>query len=230
MNESSPWSNRDASELERKLLDAARADRIPQALSRRMRSALSAPAAVSGGLLWSQLRGKLAAWSLISLAVLGGAAAWHAQQRAPVAARTGAHADSKTLPALATPAETSLQFATQAPAVISSKPVDDAPRAAAVSGKAQGPTSASSLAAEIATLDRARAALQRGVPEQALRALRDYAQRFARGGSLQPEAEALRIEAWSSSGDRALAREHARRFLHAHPGHPLGARVAELAR
>lgn len=83
------------------------------------------------------------------------------------------------------------------------------------------------LAAEVAVLDRARAALRRGDTAAALTALEAHRRAFA-DGALVAEADAVRIEALVQAGQRAAAAEHARMFLARYPGSPLARRVRSL--
>ena len=84
-----------------------------------------------------------------------------------------------------------------------------------------------SIAAEIESLDRARARLQRGDARAALGALDAY-RRAHPAGVLQQEASLLRIEALVRSGDAAAARRVARAFLRDYPQSPHVARVRAL--
>jgi hypothetical protein len=83
------------------------------------------------------------------------------------------------------------------------------------------------LAAEVATLDRARARLAAGDPAGALAALDAHARDFA-DGVLSAEAEVLRIDALLRRGDTSAALALARRFLARSPGSPLAQRVRSL--
>jgi hypothetical protein len=80
------------------------------------------------------------------------------------------------------------------------------------------------LGAELARVDRARAALARGDALQALRELDGYERAFPTR-QLGLEASMLRMEAHVQRGDRTRAREIARRIL-AVPVPPLHARRA----
>jgi hypothetical protein len=85
---------------------------------------------------------------------------------------------------------------------------------------------ASSLSAEIASLDRARAALATS-PHEALALVARYRQAFPRG-KLRPEADVLAIEAHAANGETARATAAAAAFLRAHPNAPQRDRVIEL--
>jgi hypothetical protein len=73
-----------------------------------------------------------------------------------------------------------------------------------------------SLAIEVALLDRARAALLRSNPNEAMRALEQY--RHQRQSTiLEPEATVLQIRAFDQLGQRATASRLARSFIQSHP-------------
>jgi hypothetical protein len=74
---------------------------------------------------------------------------------------------------------------------------------------------------------RAKNLLESGDPQGALRLLGESQLRFARG-ALMEERHALEIEALSKQGERARAREAARRFLVRFPQSPLLERVKRL--
>ncbi len=92
------------------------------------------------------------------------------------------------------------------------------------------PRAASTLVAETAKLEAARAALQTNDPTRALTALDDYGSAFPRG-VLAPEATVLRVEALARRGgaaDRAAAQRLGEAFLREHPASPLCERVRIL--
>ncbi|MEO6600445.1 MAG: outer membrane protein assembly factor BamD [Polyangiaceae bacterium] len=89
------------------------------------------------------------------------------------------------------------------------------------------PTSASSLRAEVAALDRARSALARGDAPTGLTELETYAAHFPRG-ALAQEATLLRIQALTMTGERAQAQKAARSFLASHPSGPHVEKLREL--
>jgi outer membrane protein assembly factor BamD (BamD/ComL family) len=101
------------------------------------------------------------------------------------------------------------------------------PRLSAPSASTSFGASEPDLHAEIALIDRARAALAGGDPKQALAVLGTYSRSYPRG-TLGPEATLLKIQAWVALGDRARARSLGRAFLEAHPKSPLAARVRSL--
>ena len=83
------------------------------------------------------------------------------------------------------------------------------------------------LAAELTVMRRARAALRREDPEQALRLLDEHAARFASGQMLE-DRQALRVQALCDAGRGERARDAARRFGQDHPGSPHVARVKTI--
>ncbi len=83
------------------------------------------------------------------------------------------------------------------------------------------------LAAEVAVLDRARAALRRGDTVAATAALDEHAREFA-DGALVAEAELVRIETLIRAGQLEPARRRARDFLVRFPQSPLAKRLRSL--
>lgn len=85
----------------------------------------------------------------------------------------------------------------------------------------------SDLRAEIALVDAARSAVATGADDRALVLLNRY-DTSHRAGTFRPEATALRIEALDHLGRTGQARTLAQRFLAAHPDSPLADRVARV--
>jgi hypothetical protein len=90
-----------------------------------------------------------------------------------------------------------------------------------------GAVDADTLAEEVKSVDRARAALARGEAAQTLLVLDDYERRFRTRG-FAPEALYLRMEAYSSLGRLAEARATAERLLGSYPNSLHGARARTL--
>jgi hypothetical protein len=88
-------------------------------------------------------------------------------------------------------------------------------------------TTPSELRAEIALVDAARSAVSTGADDRALLLLNRYDTSY-RAGTFRPEAAALRIEALDHLGRTAQARTLAQRFIAAHPDSPLADRVARV--
>jgi hypothetical protein len=215
--------NAEMSELERRLLEAARHDHVPDALSARMADGLAAKlasATLSGGpavgaQLGSPLLAKMSLWGVLSLAVVGAVAGWYATRPAPAKQRAEP-AVAISSPAAVAAAEPAAQTTSQS-----------AQSAADMLASAAGGDD-EALRAEIALLDRAHKALRGGASALALRLLDEHRERFARA-RLAPEASALRIEALVQRGSREQARSLSRQFVSAYPTHPLTEHVAKLA-
>lgn len=90
------------------------------------------------------------------------------------------------------------------------------------------PQRAPTLAEEVALLEEARSALERGFASEALTLLNRYEAR-AGAGRLATEAAVLRIEALALSGRDDEVRRLADLFLRDHPNSPLADRVRRLA-
>jgi hypothetical protein len=84
------------------------------------------------------------------------------------------------------------------------------------------------LADELASLQRARAALGLGDAKHALREL-DHYDFVLNGRQLKAEASLLRIEALSRAGQVDVAAAQARRFVQQNPNHPLVDRARSFA-
>ncbi|HEX4340972.1 MAG TPA: hypothetical protein VH062_33920 [Polyangiaceae bacterium] len=92
-----------------------------------------------------------------------------------------------------------------------------APEELPVAAVPVAPRAASSnVVAEVAALDRARAALAAGNAREALSRLAEHDAAFP-AGILQPEAVVLRVRALVAAGERAQATQVAGRFITAHP-------------
>jgi hypothetical protein len=219
MTEPDAW---EPTELERKLLEAAKGDRIPPELGLRIASTLSissttaASAVAHGGLLFS----KSGLWGVLSVALLAGAGALYTAGSTPQVAATASAAPSVATVAVAP----DVQAPARQPAAAA--PIEGATVIAAPAAATKR-DAAGALHAEINVLDRARQALETNAPEQAYRLLDQHRRRFAQG-TLIPEAEALRIEALVRLGDSDRARRMTQRFLTAYPAHPLCERVSAL--
>ena len=207
-----------ATDLERRLLGSAAAERPSPALQRRMRGALGlsvasatlataavAKAGTSGASTW------IAAGAFAAV-VAGGVVASLVTTRAPAPAPVAAKK-------IAAPPVT-------APASTSPKPVA-APARATAPARHRAPA-AVDLRGEIALIDAARSAIRGGAPDRALSLLDNYRRSYP-GGGFAPEAAVLRIEALDAAGRPDEARRLARAFLAKHPDSPLSDRVARIA-
>lgn len=89
------------------------------------------------------------------------------------------------------------------------------------------PATPDDLGKELASLDRARAALRSGDANRTLRLLDEHGRKFPRQ-RLRVEATVLRIEALSASGRSGAARKAGEDFLAKHPNGPYAQRVRSL--
>lgn len=104
---------------------------------------------------------------------------------------------------------------------------DSLPKTAAA-GRGRRGTIAGELANQIAMVDAARSALAAGNAQRALSLARQYQSEYARG-AFAPEVSAVKIEALVKLGRMTEARTLAERFVVAYGPGPLAERVARLA-
>jgi hypothetical protein len=226
-----------ATDLERRLLEAAAHEQPSPELRERMAQAIgvsppafgapadttasgtsSAPSGASGG------SGSSAAMPWIAAAVLGlavtGAIVGTRLSTRPVRQESPSSpavpppavtpAPPRTVPAeIATGAES--QLSTPLP-LLRNRPT----------------TTGSDLREQIALVDSARAAIVANAGQRALEALRRYQDKYP-AGSFRPETAALKVEALVKLGRRAEARALAERFTSEYGGGPLADRVARIA-
>ena len=230
-----------ATDLERRLLDAASRELPSVELTGKMQQALElsiAAGAMTAGAVKSSGAAATAtgtittsapafAWPAISVGVLA-----LAVTGAVVGLRSTANHHAATLPAASAPAVV-LGPAPVAPApIVAPAPEPDArasERPATIAARAHHHAAApsSELRAEIALVDAARSAIATGADDRALVLLNRYDTSY-RAGTFRPEATALRIEALDHLGRTAQARTLAQRFIAAHPDSPLAGRVARV--
>jgi len=227
-----PWSDGDLGELERRLLEAAKRDRVPDALGARMAQGLgvhvagetAAVAGAAGSQLGAPLFAKVGLWGVLSLAVVATVAGWRAAQSAAPSSADAAHAASAARPAPATAVASS----PAAGMTDQAQPLSAAKASEARAEEHPAPAfDDAALRAEIALLDRARDALKDGASARALRLLDRHHARFA-PARLAPEAAALRIEALVQRGAHAQATTMSRQFISTYPTHPLTEHVSAL--
>jgi len=115
------------------------------------------------------------------------------------------------------------ELAPAAPSHIAPPP----PAASARSAPRTAEPGASTLPAEVALLEHARAAMGAGEPSRALSILDGYIARFPHG-AMAREAAVLRIEALLRAGDRGAATRFANAFLAIEPHSPYAARIQSL--
>jgi hypothetical protein len=229
-----------ATDLERRVLDAASRELPSVELTRKMQqalglsiaaSAMTAAAAKSAGAATTATGAPAFAWPAISIGVLALAvtgavvglrstASHHAVTR-PVATvpaivlGPAPMAPETTMPTAPSPASTAHAF--EHPAYIPAR----------AHHRALAAVTPSDLRAEIALVDAARSAVATGADDRALALLNRYDKSY-RIGTFRPEATALRIEALDHLGRTAQARTLAQRFIAAHPESPLADRVARV--
>jgi hypothetical protein len=223
-----------ATDLERRLLEAAAGEQPPPELTARMRLGLglapfappppAAPSAASSAAApVAAAKTGAAGWvaaGLVAAAVTGGVFLSRAQTPAP-APPAAAIAPARPIAAPVAPPDEAAPVASAAPHV---------ERAAVrVHHHTAAPAPARpGMRSEIALVDAARTAVKSGDPERALALLHRYDTTF-RVGAFRPEVAALRIEALAADGQTDLARARARDFIAAHPESPLSARLAPIA-
>ncbi len=177
---------------------------------------------LSAGVKWGLLGVVALALPTAVLLTRAGPAA-PAAERAPLAALPApleAVPEAKRL--LPVPAPTA---DTTAPVALEDLPA--LPMPAAASGAASGAKATTSLADEVAQLQKAKLALKSGNGRQALSELATYAQRFPRP-LLGAEAGVVRIEALQATGDTLRAKSLAESFLARDPQSPYAARLRKL--
>ena len=228
-----------ATDLERRLLDAASRELPSVELTRKMQQTLGLSIAAStmtaatvkssSGAAMATTGAPAFAWPAISLGVLA-----LVVTGAVVGLRSTAGHHATSGPTVTVPA-TVLEPAPVASTMIAAP--SPAPTSRAVEGPASSSTRAhrravaaatpGDLRAEIALVDAARSAVTTGADDRALALLNRYDSTY-RTGTFRPEAAALRIEALGHLGHTVQARTLAHRFIAAHPDSPLAERVARV--
>lgn len=233
----------EATEFERRLLDAAGNERPSPELSARMASALGLPLGPSvtplpaaklagllpSGVIAAALGGAFGLWLLLrpsaepspkpaavpaNPAPPRAAAATHGPHVGVLSAAPGAEA----APVIPTP--------TPAPAPAAANPLANAPTSA---GKGSGDSApGSDLREEIRAIDAVRGALAARNPAQALTLLRRYSSTYP-NGTFGQEATVLRVQALEQSGQHAKAQALSRDFRGKHPNSPLSERLSRLS-
>jgi len=112
---------------------------------------------------------------------------------------------------------------------VAAPPAPDAAAPDAPAPPTRTPVVAQDRERESALLARARAAMLRGRPADALDALGEHQRAFP-SGRLSEEREALAVQALAASGDRAAARARAESFQRRYPNSPLGEVVSAVTR
>jgi len=227
-----------ATDLERRLLEAASRERPSPDLSERMARAIgiSIPAAeevpgeaVKAGKVAAGASRSLVPWlsgGLIAV-VVGGflAARLSAKDSRSSTLKASAPATSSPSSTVAAPATS----AEAAEAVLLQAAEELPTRAPALPSAQRGRHGTEGeLTDQIALVDAARAALAAGGAGRALAIVREYQTKFP-AGTFRPEVAAVKIEALMKLGRTTEARTAAERFVVAYGPGPLSDRVARLA-
>jgi hypothetical protein len=223
----------EATDFERRVLDAGLEKRPTAAASARIAKALGVTVttvgtAAAAKALAAQATSKAAVaatsttwpWisaGLVGLAVAGAVVGTHVRHATPP--EDSPSSVVVTVPAAPAPSR-------PASAVVADIE-DPGPAPAKSIHRNRAPAMAGDLRDEIAAVDSARAALSAGDASRALEVLRRYEARYA-SGSFRPEATAIRIEALVKLGRQSEARTLAARFVAEQRGTLLAKRVAEL--
>lgn len=236
-----------ATDLERRLLDAAGRERPSPELSERMAQAIGVSMVAGGNPATGSVKTSTAAvkaaevshsllpWvsgALVTIGVLVGAfVATHPRAR-PAAPSTLAAPAPSTRPAPAAPTEAAHPSILEPPSLDASADGngESPPRAAVTPPSTHGRRGGTTgeLANQIALVDAARSALTAGASQRALTLVRDYQSEYPTG-TFRPEVAAVRIETLVKMGRTAEARTLAERFVVAYGPGPLADRVARLA-
>jgi hypothetical protein len=160
---------------------------------------------------------------IAGLALLGGGATL--LSRSP---RSAASEATPSEPAVAHAADVPAPTAVEAQAAISPavEPMA-APPAASAAVFEKHREGADDLGPQLALIDGARASLAQGNARDALARLKEYDARYP-GGSLGPEATALRVDALLQTGERAKGQALGEKFVAQHPNGPYTARIRSL--
>jgi hypothetical protein len=229
-----------ATNLERRLIDAAGGERPSRELSERMARSIGVTFAVT------EIAGSVKTGTSVGTATKASSSlvSWLSGAVVATGIAIGVYVATRpaakpvTLPPAAPALSASAAVAVPAskgPA-ISDTPATDAPRVsdedslpkAAVAGRGRRGTVAGELANQIAIVDAARSALAAGNAQRALSLARQYQSEYA-NGAFGPEVAAVKIEALVKLGRMAEARTLAERFVVAFGPGPLAERVARLA-
>jgi hypothetical protein len=225
----------DATDFERRVLEAALRTKPSPAASARMARALGVTVAAAGTATAATSVAATAAAAKASVTA-GAAVVWPWLSAGVVAlAVAGAVVGTRVArdgrePHAAPPARAPVSAPpppSEAP-VVPPPPVVAPPARAAVPVPHARAAVTGDLGDEIAFIDAARAALAAGDGRRALETLRRYQDRHP-GGSFRPEAGAIKIEALMKIGRRAEARALAERFVAEYRGSLLARRVADVA-
>jgi hypothetical protein len=228
----------DATDFERRLLQAAVENRPSRTATSRMAKALGVTAALgvttgavktlaASAAASEAAAGTSVVWPWVSAGVIGlvvaGAVVGTRMRQVPPP-------PPRATPAAATAAVTAPAPPEPPPGVLMPEPsaaIETRPSPPAPSRRSR-PATTGELADQIAFIDAAREALAKGADRAALELLRRYQDKYP-AGSFRPEATALKVETLVKLGQQSEARALAERFVAEHRGSLLAARVAALA-
>jgi len=234
MNDPKRWSeDATAGELERELLAAGQAAKLPESERRALWAsiALSVPAALTASTAAAATtqaaRSGFTAYltkGAIFLAALGGLTLGAAK----LLSRTEPNVAERPLSVVTAAPHDAAAAPLVSSAVAIPVPTSEASAAPAASEARPRATPASQLLEESQAVLEARAALRGGDAARCLRLLDQARERFPRG-ALGQEREALAIEALSRSGQSTAARRRAQAFLQRYPQSPYSADVRRFS-
>ena len=226
-----------ATQLERRLLEAAGCEEPSRDLSERMARAIGVSLVAPGSAATGSAKTGTAASKATSASsslvpwVSGAVVAVGVIVGGYVAMNPGVKSSAPpavTAPALSPPVELVKPLAAPQPADAPQNTGEESPAKSAPSPRGRRGTAAGELSNQIALVDAARNALASGEAQRALSIVRDYQSEYPTG-TFRPEVAAVKIEALVKLGRTAEARTLAERFVGAYGAGPLAERVARLA-
>jgi len=231
-----------ATDLERRMLEAAGREQPSRELSERMAQAIGISMSAIGTTAGEAKTGvgaanaansssSLVVWvsgALVAVGIAVGAfiAARPATKVAESSALAAAGPSASVVSAPATPLPAAPPTATASAEAASAD--EESPVRPPAPKRAGHGTAAGELAEQIALVDAARSALATGSAQRALTIAREYQNEYPTG-TFRPEVSAVKIEALVKLGRMAEARSLAERFVATHGPGPLADRVARLA-
>jgi len=230
-----------ATDFERRMLEAALQEQPSRAASARMARALGVSVAVVGTAASASSLAAGAAtsnataaagtlvWPWVSAGVIGlvvaGAVVGTRVGHRDRSAAADHHRQVVSVPVVAPPAPKPEPSAPAEPIAAAARP---STRNVVPSARSRATTAAGDLGDQVAFIDQARAAVSGGAGRRALEILRRYQDKYPTG-SFRPEATAIKVEALMRVGREAEARALAERFIAEHRGTLLARRVADVA-
>ncbi len=215
----------EATDLERSLLGSWSDEKPPAGARNRTLAALGLGAATTAALGSMAPKAASSGWALVAkwfsltALVVGGAAVGTAML---------AHGEAKPAAAIAIAAPPLAQKVESPAATATALAPIELPVAPPVhASRARVAPASSTIAEQVAALDRARSALDSGDPARAVRLVDAYESEYP-GGAFVQEAEVVRIESFVRQGKTAESERAAKRFLAIYPKSPHDARVRTL--